>query len=189
MTGGFIAGTLLLWLVLGLLPERRAHRFAGRLGRIPRIGHAAAEFWRAVWIYRNKRSTIAYSLALTVAAHCFFVAAFYFAAQMFRDPGENILIPSLAQHFLFVPICFASEAFVFLPGGIGAGEFIFSWFYKLLGAPPANAVAASLARRVIVWGWSVIGLFIYVQMKPAILRKKVQPLEAESVGAALDASG
>jgi glycosyltransferase 2 family protein len=189
MTGGFIAGTVILWLVLGLLPERRAVKFAGRLGRIPRIGHSAAEFWRAVWIYRNKRRSIVYSLALTIAAHCFFVAAFYFAARMFRDPGENIQIPSLAQHFLFVPICFASEAFVFLPGGIGAGEFIFSWFYKLLGAPPANAVAASLARRVIVWGWSFIGLIIYEQMKPALAKVEVETaIDQESVGAVLDAA-
>src|SRR5262249_317471 len=143
----------------------------------------------AVWIYRNKWGSIGVALVLTIAAHCFFVATFYFAAQMFRDPGENTSIPTLAQHFLFVPICFASEAFFFLPGGIGLGELFFSLFYELLGAPPANAVVASLARRLIFWGWSFIGLIIYAQMKPTITKKIAeQRSELQSVGMALDAA-
>jgi uncharacterized membrane protein YbhN (UPF0104 family) len=167
---GIIAGTVLVWLLLGLLSQRRADRFAGRLGRIPGVGHSAAEFWRSIWIYRNKRLSIALALGLTVAAHVFFVAAFYFAAQMFRDPGEPLHIPTLSQHYLFVPICFASEAFIPLPGGIGAGEALFGWFYSLLGAPPANGILASLARRIITWGWSLVGYVVYLQMKPSLAK-------------------
>src|SRR5262249_14536887 len=96
-----IAASGIAWLLLGLLPERRGHRFAGRLGGIPKLGNSIAEFWRAIWIYRNKRLSIAIALALSIVTHAFFVGTFYFAAQTFRDPGQELRLPSLAQHFLF----------------------------------------------------------------------------------------
>jgi glycosyltransferase 2 family protein len=165
---GITAGTVVAWLLLGLLPERRAHRFAGRLGKIPKIGHSIAELWRAIWIYRNKRKSIAAALALSIVTHAFFVGTFFFAAQTFRDPGQELHLPSLAQHFLFVPMGFASEAFIPLPGGMGAGEALFGWFYEMAGAPGANGIAASFARRVITWGWGLVGYLAYLQMKPAL---------------------
>jgi uncharacterized membrane protein YbhN (UPF0104 family) len=184
---GIIAGTVVVWLLLGLLPQRRANIFAGRLLRIPGVGHSAAEFWRSIWIYRNKRLTIVLALALTVGAHMFFVGAFYFAAQMFRDPGQPHQIPTLSQHFLFVPICFASEAFIPFPGGIGAGEALFAWFYSLLGSPPSNGILASLARRIIIWGWSAIGYVVYLQMKPALPPMKLIDESESAVSMPADA--
>jgi uncharacterized protein (TIRG00374 family) len=184
---GIIAGTVAVWLLLGILPQRRADKFAGRLGRIPKVGHSAAEFWRAIWMYRKKRVSVAAALILTIGAHSFFVAAFYFAAQMFRDSDGPAQIPSFSQHLLFVPICFASEAFIPLPGGIGAGEALFGWFYSLVGFPAATGILASLARRIITWGWSVVGLIVYVQMKPALAKMQEEiPIDSEPV-AMLDA--
>src|SRR5262249_13871104 len=49
---GIVVVSFVLWMLLGLLPDHRAERFAGRLAGLPRVGHAAAEFWRAVWMYR-----------------------------------------------------------------------------------------------------------------------------------------
>ena len=66
---GIIGFTVLCWLLLGVLPERRAHRFAGRLGRIPKVGHSLAEFWRAVWLYRSKPRGVAGALLLAILGH------------------------------------------------------------------------------------------------------------------------
>jgi glycosyltransferase 2 family protein len=180
--GGILAATVCAWLLLGLLPQWRADRFAGRLGRIPKIGHSAAEFWRAIWIYRLKRRTIGAALVLSVMAHVCFVIGFYFSAQIFRDPGKPLEIPSLSQHFLIVPICSASEAFVPLPGGMGAGEAMYGGFYSKLGFSADYGIAACFARRIIIiLGWSLIGYFIYLQMKPALRatgdRDKVDAVE------------
>src|SRR5262249_1875839 len=49
---GLVLASLTFWFFLGVLPPRRAERFAAWLGRIPKVGHSLAEFWRAVWMYR-----------------------------------------------------------------------------------------------------------------------------------------
>src|SRR5262249_3418090 len=47
---GVVAVSLVIWFLMGLLPQHRAERFAARLERIPKVGGSAAEFWRAVWL-------------------------------------------------------------------------------------------------------------------------------------------
>src|SRR5207247_1880195 len=57
--GIVVALSALTWLLLGLLPERRAERFAGRLTHLPKVGGSAAEFWRAIWMYRCRQGSVA----------------------------------------------------------------------------------------------------------------------------------
>src|SRR5262249_26091165 len=58
---------VLVWLLLGLLPDARADRFAGRLERnIPKVGRQAAEFWRAIWMYRKEGKSFWLALLLAV---------------------------------------------------------------------------------------------------------------------------
>src|SRR5262249_54266655 len=52
-----VGASAAVWLLMGLLPQRRAERFAGRLSRLPKVGGPAAEFWRAVWIYRCRQGS------------------------------------------------------------------------------------------------------------------------------------
>src|SRR5438067_4237931 len=51
LEAGVVGASVVVWLLLGLLSDGRAERFAGRLGRLPKVGGSAAEFWRAVWMY------------------------------------------------------------------------------------------------------------------------------------------
>src|SRR5262249_56235740 len=41
-----VAVSVVVWLLLALLPQHRAERFAGRLERLPKVGGSAAELWR-----------------------------------------------------------------------------------------------------------------------------------------------
>src|SRR5262249_23496996 len=61
--------TLGFWLLLGVLPSRRVEIFAGRLLKIPKIGHSLAEAWRAVWMYRCRNRSVALALGLSVVGH------------------------------------------------------------------------------------------------------------------------
>src|SRR5262249_37342118 len=65
--------TVVVWLLLGLLPPHRAERFAGRLSRIPKVGGLAAEFWRAVWMYRCRQRSVALTLLISWVGHVGFV--------------------------------------------------------------------------------------------------------------------
>ncbi len=156
------------WLLLGVLPQRRADRFAGRLESLPKFGRTAAELWRAIWMYRCRARSVLVALGLALLGHLGFVLAFYFAAQTFLPPGDADQIPTLAQHFVIVPIGMTVAAFVPTPGGVGVGEYSFGMLYELLDKPEANGVIASLVGRIINWGLGLLGYLIFLRMRPAL---------------------
>jgi uncharacterized protein (TIRG00374 family) len=173
-----IGATLLGWMALLLLPPNRADIFAGRLERLPKVGHAFAELWRAVWMYRLKQESLLRALLISISSHICFVVAFYFAGQVFADPNAPDAVPSLSQDFLIVPIGCAIQAVFPSPGGIGAGEYGFGKLYTLVGKAEAAGVLASLAQRIVIWVWSIVGFFVYLRMKPDL---PVEQVEMERV--------
>jgi hypothetical protein len=160
--------TLLMWIVLGLLPDHRAERFAGRLSRLPKVGHAAAEFWRAVWMYRCQQRYVAASMLISWVGHVGFVLTFYFSVLTLWDPSSGLKIPSLAEHFLIVPIGLVIQAMPLFPGGAGIGELGFGGLYSWLGCPPVSGVLGSLVQRVITWVLGLFGYLVYLRMKPRL---------------------
>jgi uncharacterized membrane protein YbhN (UPF0104 family) len=159
------ATTLAGWMLLGLLSDRRAHRFAGRLGLIPKAGHALAECWRAVWLYRRHRWAVAAALVLSLGTHGATVLMFHFAAQAFVSPSDLTQIPTLAEHALIVPVGMAIQAFFPAPGGVGGGEWSFGKLYRLVGKPESFGVLASLAQRSLGWVLGLAGYLIYLRMR------------------------
>ena len=169
--------TVFLWLILGSLPARRARRFAGRLGRIPRIGHAAAEFWRAVWMYRTKRSSMAAALLVSLVSQICFVFTLYYTGQIFGGLQEAPM-PELREHFLLIPIGTAVQALFPTPGGVGGGQLMFSWLYSRVDETMyVRGMLASFARDILAWSLGFIGYFIYLRMRPALrpVKEKVGP--------------
>jgi uncharacterized membrane protein YbhN (UPF0104 family) len=160
-----IGVTVGLWLLLGILPAWRAERFAGRLGRIPKLGHMAAEFWRAVWLYRLKRRSIAGALLLSLASQVCFVLGFFFAAQVLQDPGQiGVVVPSLEAHFLVVPIGVAIQALFPAPGGVGGAEAGYGWLYSQVQMPFASGVLACLTQRLVMWGLALVSYFLFLRL-------------------------
>jgi glycosyltransferase 2 family protein len=165
---GVIVGTVVIWGLLGFLPEWRAQRFARRLSRLPKIGHNLAEFWRAIWMYRTRPRAVALALLLSLVSQSGNVLAFHFAAQTFTVAAEEDVLPSLSEHALIVPPGMAIEAVFPAPGGVGGGEFGFGKLYTLIGRPEALGVLASLARRMLQWIVGLIGYIVYLRLKPTL---------------------
>jgi uncharacterized membrane protein YbhN (UPF0104 family) len=159
------AGSLVFWFMLGWLPPHRAERFAGRLSRIPKVGHALAEFWRAVWMYRCQGRSVFLALIMAMVGHVGFVLTFYFAAMTLVDADQ---IPSLADHFLLVPVGMAIQAGFPAPGGVGGGEIGYGSLYSLLGKPFRYGVLGSLVQRVITWFLAMAGYLVYLRMRPTL---------------------
>jgi uncharacterized protein (TIRG00374 family) len=168
--------SVLLWLLLGVLPTRRAERFAERLARIPRVGPALAELWRAVWMYRCQGRSVGLALAMAMVGHVGFVLAFYFASLTLTPASA---IPPLEAHFLLVPVGMAIRAGFPTPGGVGGGEAGFGWLYTLVGCAAAGGVLAALVQRVIEWTLGLTGYLVYLRMRPAL-----QPAPSEEEPAA-----
>lgn len=171
--------SVLGWAALGLLPEWRAQRFAGRLERLPRAGAAFAELWRAVWMYRCRPRAVGAVLLLSWVGHVGFVFLFYCSVRTLWQPDGGEQIPSLAQHFLIVPIGLVIQAAPFFPGGAGIGELGFGLLYQWLGCSEASGVLGSLVQRVINWTLGLLGGLTYLRMraalKSALRRETVQP--------------
>jgi uncharacterized protein (TIRG00374 family) len=158
--------TALGWVGLGLLPPYRAERFAGRLSRLPRVGHSASEFWQAVWMYRCRQRSVALAMLIAMVGFVGFVLTFYFSARVLTDSSQEI--PSWQAHFLIAPIGLVIEAMPLFPGGAGIGEAGFGGLYALVGCAPALGVLASLMRRVVNWTLSLIGYLVYLRFKPVV---------------------
>ncbi len=170
---GVVAASMLGWLLLGLLSETAAIRFADRLERLPKIGSSAAEFWRAVWMYRRRQASVFLALALSLIGFLGFVPSFYFGAHALGDAAPN-MVPTFAEHFLFVPIGLVVQAAVPLPGGIGASEYGFGKLFGWFGCPEPNGILASLVARVVTWTVGLLGYLIVVAMprKPNVVDAK-----------------
>lgn len=162
---GLMAATFGLWAFLGVLPERRAKRFAERLRWLPRVGPVLAEFWRAVWLYRSRGFTIMTALGMSVLGHVCNVIVFFLAAQTFHSANVLDPTPSLFQHGIIVPVGMTFQGFFPAPGGVGGGEFIFGLLYERLGYPGENGILGSLGVRMLAWALGLCGYIVYMFMK------------------------
>ncbi len=174
-----IGVSLVVCLILVVLPPHRAERFAGRLGRLPRVGHSAAEAWRAVWMYRCRPGSVLVAMGLALVGHIGFVMTFYFAARTLADADQ---IPTLDQHFLIVPIGMVISAIPLFPGGAGVGELGYGSLYRLLHKPAADGVLGSLVQRVITWFVGFGGYLVYLRMRPALRKTAAETRVEMAVG-------
>jgi uncharacterized protein (TIRG00374 family) len=157
-----VAGSVLVWVLLGLLPPHRAERFAGRLGRLPKVGHSAAEFWRAAWMYRCRQKSVAVAILISWVGFVGFVGSFYCCARALY-PAD--LLPSLTQHFLIVPMGLVIQALPGSPGGAGIGELGFGVLYRWFGFEAGLGQLSTLLQRAICWVLGFLGYLVYARMR------------------------
>ncbi len=180
------AASAAVWGLVGFLPDRRADRFAGRLAQLPLVGRTAAELWLSVWIYRRRPGSVAGVVALSWLGQAGFVVAFYCCARSLASPAMGP-VPSLADHFLLVPVGLVMQAVVPTPGGAGGGEWAFAALYVLFGGAEANGVLASLVRRMFEWVMGLVGCGVYLWVPPPTATAPATSLEGRGEGAATGA--
>jgi uncharacterized membrane protein YbhN (UPF0104 family) len=158
--------TTAIWLLMGLLPDARAERFAERLEGLRFVGGPAAEMWRSAWMYRRRQKFVALVMLLSWVGQVGFVLAFYCCANALWSP-EIGSVPSLTQHFVLVPLGLVMQAIIPTPGGAGGGEWGFGALYLLFGASEATGVLGSLVQRVFAWVLGLVGYVVYLWVRPA----------------------
>jgi uncharacterized protein (TIRG00374 family) len=160
--------SLSIWFLLGLLPSVRAERFAARLDAIPKVGATLAELWRAFWMYRCRTGTVVVVMLMSWVGQVGFVLTYYCCVRALLDPSAAGTIPTLAEHFLLVPIGLVIQAMPLFPGGAGIAEAGFGFLYRRFGCDSAPAVMGMLTQRMINWVLGLVGYFVYLRMKPAL---------------------
>ncbi len=161
IAGATVAGFLLL----GLLPQSRVDRFAGRLRSIPKVGKSLAELWYAVWMYRQRPRAIGLALGVTVVAHVCMVGAFHCATRVFPPANPATELATFPEHVVIAPPGFIIQAVPLAPGGVGVGEAAFAGLYKLAGRPESRGVIGRLALRMNEWIIGLLGYLMYLRMK------------------------
>ncbi len=169
--------SVLVWIGLGFLPTSRAEIFRGRLEWIPKLGGALGELWWAVWVYRQRPKAVFLAMGLAWIAQVCYCLVIFCTASTIWDGSEHL--PSLAEHFMIVPIGLTIEALPLFPGGAGIGEAGFGGLYHLFGSVAALGVLAALLRRLIHWGLGLGGYLVYLQMK-ADLPSREEPATSET---------
>lgn len=161
-------GSVLGFLLLGLLPLRRVERFSGRLKSVPKIGTSLSELWGVVWMYRQRMRVVLFGVALSAAAHFSMVFAFHSAARVFPPANPVVELASLSEHMVIAPIGFIAQAIPITPGGVGVAEGVFAWLYKLSDRPETRGIIARLALRITEWLIALVGYIIYLRMRAEV---------------------
>ncbi len=111
-------------------------------------------------MYRCRQRTVALALVLAWVGQVGFVLTFYFCARTLWDGQPDNPLPSLAQHFLIVPVGLVISAVPLFPGGAGIGEAGFGGLYAWFGSGAANGVLGSLVQRVLTWAIALLGYVV-----------------------------
>jgi glycosyltransferase 2 family protein len=160
-TAAIVIGSTVLWRLMGLFSPDRSEAVAGRLARLPKVGHPLAELWRTGWLYRRKEKAVGIALAMTLVAHVGWVFIFHLCVSSFPEVDSA----TFPEHLLIVPVGMTAQALFPLPGGVGGGEAAYGWLYTLLGKAAIGGILGCLVQRVIAWGIGFIGYLAYTQIK------------------------
>lgn len=176
IAGGTVVVTLTIWLSMGLLGNEKAEQFANWLSGIPKVGTSLGELWRAGWTYRCRQKAVALVMGISWIGHIGFVFVFYFSVRVLCQTPEEI--PTVAQHFLLVPIGLVIQALPLFPGGAGIGEAGFGGLYTLFGCTAAFAVLGSLVMRLLTWVIGFSGYFVYLSIRSQlVIQQEETPAE------------
>jgi glycosyltransferase 2 family protein len=159
-----VLSSIMIWVAVGFLPERRAQRFSERLESIPKIGGSFAELWRAVWMYRKQSRAVFLAIMLSLIGHTGWVLVFHFSSQAFEVENPIQSRGTLEEHYLIVPVGQTIGAIFPSPGGVGGQEAAYGELYHSLGKPKVNGILGCLAQRFVFWILGTFGYIVYLRM-------------------------
>jgi uncharacterized membrane protein YbhN (UPF0104 family) len=168
------AASFATWFVAGFVADDKAARFARGLERIPKVGMQFAELWRALYLYRRRGKAVLGTVLMSMVGHVCFVLGYFYAALTLSTPDQ---VPTMAAHFLFVPVGMIITAGFPAPGGVGGAEFGFGKLYEIVGYPAVNGVLGMLVQRVIVWVLALSGYVVYLRMRPSLPQRPTLTVE------------
>jgi uncharacterized membrane protein YbhN (UPF0104 family) len=147
----------LVTVALILIPRFSHGRVLLWLTNIPKIGPIVARLSIAVGIYRRRLDVLAVVGLLSVGIHILLAASLYLvAASVFSRH------PTLAEHFIIVPLSCVAGALPLTPAGLGTFEAAMSELYRLLPAESgADGFIVALGYRLITIVIAAIGIVYY----------------------------
>jgi glycosyltransferase 2 family protein len=168
---GAVMGGMLAFIVMGALQPRHWNWLTLPLARLPRIRTIIVDVLIALRMYRRRAGMTALAVIFSLGSQIATVVSFFLAAEVFVAYSPTATVPSLAQHFIIVPIGMLIQFGFPAPGGIGGCEYGYGVLYALaMGNAEATAagVLASLVFRAITITIGLIGYVFYLLTGPLV---------------------
>ena len=165
--GGTAFSTLAIVIILAI--RGGTDRMQDRIGRLPWLGSTLARLLTAAGLYRRNLPILVACVVASVGVHSLLATGMYLIARGL--PGTT---PSLAEHFLIVPVAMVVGAVPITPSGLGTFEAALSYMYRFVGgATSSNAVSAvivALGYRLITVLIAVIGVGVFLTRRREVTR-------------------
>lgn len=110
-----------------LIPGITSGGFSVLLTKLPRVGPVCGKLLGAIRIYRGRPGALLLAAAVSVVVHTLTTLSIYFVARGL--PGD---CPSLADHFVIVPLAMVTGVLPLPVNGLGAMEAVVKFFYDRL---------------------------------------------------------
>ncbi|MEX2091229.1 MAG: lysylphosphatidylglycerol synthase transmembrane domain-containing protein [Pirellulales bacterium] len=130
-TVGLLVGVALVL----ALPALSGDGIRKLVGSVPLVGSTAARLLGTVSAYRDEKRRVLQACAISLVSNTLFILSFYFVAQ-----GLPVQAPTLAQHFVIVPIANLAGAIPATPSGLGTMELAVDRLYQAV--PSASPIPA-----------------------------------------------
>ncbi|KAA5546960.1 flippase-like domain-containing protein [Roseiconus nitratireducens] len=133
-----ISGTaVLLLLVLG---GRFVDALVQRASRLPLVGGLVAKVGPPLRMFHDHPIAFAVAIAMSLGVHSLLTLSMYLIARSLYAS-----VPTLAEHFVIVPIGMLASALPISPAGIGVLELAMKWLYEVIPAKTTNASGTLVA--------------------------------------------
>ncbi len=162
-----VLGTLGICLLF--VPGVTGDRASEILGRIPLVGATMTRLIATAAIYRTRMPTLLAAIAISMGIHSLLSVTIFLVARGL--PGAA---PSLAEHFLIVPMSMVAGALPLTPSGLGTFEAAMGYLYSFLGAGAevtvGKGVVVAFGYRVIMVATAMIGVGYYFASRREVAR-------------------
>jgi uncharacterized protein (TIRG00374 family) len=149
----FGAGLLTLYAIFDQSLTRRYPSLLTGHGRLSAI---LTELKQLSETYRGNLGLVAAMLALSAFCHGLFVVAFYTVSRTIFPTR----LPSLAQHFLMVPLTLFTTAVPLPFGALGLTEEASEQMFRLVSHP--GGALAMMGFRVLMYAGALVGALVYL---------------------------
>lgn len=146
-------GLLLLTAIFG---QALTRRFPGLLHHHGRLSALLTELKFMSESYRKRLGTVVGCLLFSTAIHALFVLAYYTVSCTLFPKG----LPTLAQHFLMVPLTLFTTAVPLPFGALGLSEGVSDGLFRMVSHP--GGALAMMGFRVLMYAGGLISVCFYL---------------------------
>ena len=166
------------------VPALSGEWIRGLVGAVPLVGPTAARLIGTVSVYRDEKRRVLQACAISLVSNALFILSFYFVAQ-----GLPVQAPTLAQHFVIVPVANLAGAIPATPSGLGTMELAVDKLYQAVPAPtpiPAgDGTLVALGQRATMILVAAVCLAFYVLQRGDLREVMHEIEEAEAAAEAM----